>query len=57
MTQDTVRMQEMASNLKKIILTSLESSRRFAMLNSDTTDRGPKLLIKLANTTDSLHLG
>ena len=54
---DTVRMQEMASNLKKNILTSLESSRRFAMLNSDTTDRGPKLLIKLANTTDSLHLG
>ena len=57
MTQDTVRMQEMSSNLKKNILTSLESSRRFPMLNSDTTDRDPKLLIKLANTTDSLHLG
>jgi hypothetical protein len=57
MTQDTVRMQEMASNLKKNILTSLESLCRFAMLNSDITDRGPKLLIKLANTTDSLHLG
>jgi hypothetical protein len=50
-------MQEMASNLKKNILTSLESLHCFAMLNSDTTDRGPKLLIKLANTTDSLHLG
>jgi hypothetical protein len=32
MTQDTVRMQEMASNLKKNILTSLESLCRFAML-------------------------
>jgi hypothetical protein len=30
---------------------------KFATLNGDTTDRGPKLLIKLANTTDSLHLG
>ena len=37
--------------------TPLESMRRFATLNGDTTDRGPKLLVKLANTTDSLHLG
>lgn len=50
-------MQEMASNLKKNISDPLESSRHFAMLNGNTTDRGPKLLIKLVNTTDSLHFG
>jgi hypothetical protein len=60
---DTVRMQEMASNFLKKLWgggspqTPLESLRRFATLNGDTTDRGPKLLVKLANTTDSLHLG
>ena len=47
-------MQEMASIF---FFNFLESLRRFAMLNGDNTDRGPKLLIKLANTTDSLHLG
>ena len=56
-------MQEMASNFLKKLWgggspqTPLESLRRFATLNGDTTDRGPKLLVKLANTTDSLHLG
>ena len=40
--------------LKKKFWPPLESLRRFATLNGDTTDRGPKLLIKLANTTDSL---
>ena len=51
---DTVRMQEMASIF---FFNFLESLCRFAMLNGDTTERGLKLLIKLANTTDSLHLG
>jgi hypothetical protein len=52
-------MQEIASNFKKKSApqTPLESSHRFATLNGDTTDRGPRLLIKLANTTGSLHLG
>ena len=53
---DTVRMQEMASKFLRHSQTPpLECP--FAMLNGDTTDRGPKLLVKLAITTDSLHLG
>ena len=55
---DTVRMQEMASKFLRHSQTPpLENLCPFAMLNGDTTDRGPKLLIKLANTTDSLHWG
>ena len=56
---DTVRMQEMASNFFLILgvgacpQTPLESLRRSTVILLT----GPKLLIKLANTTDSLHLG
>jgi hypothetical protein len=55
---DTVRMQEMASKFLRYSQTPpLEGLCPFATLHGDTTDRGPKLLIKLANTTDSLHWG
>jgi hypothetical protein len=57
---DTVRMQEMASNFLKKLWGGgkpPDPPRKFATLNGDTTDRGSKLLVKLANTTDSLHLG